>query len=329
MDPDVVEDQPGLCPRCRMRLEAVRLDTAYSCPVHTFVVDAEAGRCRVCKRELVPITVSLWFACRGDTTSKTLAPGACPDGSPRTVLLERRAHGDHNPKHGGQFFMASDNWHHVEGTVPRPGVFRLYVYDDFTRPLPTARLREVHARASVTNGNGAEAPDGRSIRLVPSNDGRSLEARVALTVPINLVVRLSFGSDSPEQRFDFAFASLTQENTAATASANAPPPPRTASTGSLLDRLMNFRRDVDTAVATGAYGAVYIPALSAKDVALELERSMLERTTDTAVSTAVKRIVIAAWQLDAYGDLGDRENIEYARAAFDAAVDDLARAAGR
>src|SRR6185369_4835110 len=76
--------------------------------------------------------------------------GSCPDGTQMIAKRTLRPHGNHNPQHGGQFFMAPDNFHHLEGAYPRAGVFRLYLYDDYARPLPAAQTRKVKARA-VTN----------------------------------------------------------------------------------------------------------------------------------------------------------------------------------
>ncbi len=42
--------------------------------------------------------------------------------------------------------MAPDNWHHIEGAYPTARSFRLYVYDDYGRPLPADKLKDVQAR---------------------------------------------------------------------------------------------------------------------------------------------------------------------------------------
>jgi hypothetical protein len=47
------------------------------------------------------------------------------------------------------------------------------------------------------------------------------------------------------------------------------------------------------------------------------------------VSAAVREIVLAAWMLDQYGDLGDRRKIEQAYERFAAAVAALRHAYGR
>jgi len=326
MHPDVVDDKPGSCPRCRMALEPVRLGTAYSCPIHTFVVEAAAGRCRVCRRELVPVTVSLWFTCANTPSERSVAPGVCSDGAPRSLSRERRAHGDHNPRHDGQFFMASDNWHHLEGTYRRPGIFRVYLYDDFTRPLAAAKLREVRGTAVVDAG-APEPSQPTEIQLAISKDGRALEARIGAAMPISVALRLTFTPGAAEQRFDFSFPSPTDEPDAAKRATAPETAPSAGSAVSLLGELAKQRRALDAAVVSGAYGAVYIPALEAKDVALRIEAAA-SRADDKwpEIAAAVKRVVVAAWQLDSYGDLGDREKIEQARGAFDAAVDALLKA---
>jgi hypothetical protein len=45
-------------------------------------------------------------------------------------------HMDHEPKHGGVFFMAPDGSHHLEGVLRADGTFKVYLFDEYTRPIP-------------------------------------------------------------------------------------------------------------------------------------------------------------------------------------------------
>jgi hypothetical protein len=346
MDPDIVEDKAGTCPRCRMTLEPIRLDTAYACPTHTTEIQATAGKCRIDGRPLVPVTVSLYFSCADNPTVHDLNPGTCADGKPRVLARERRAHGDHNPRHGGQFFMASDNFHHLEGTYPREGVFRLYFYDDYTRPLSRADITNVAARAVTREAFDPATKGYRDLETVPfalSKDGRFLEAHVPGSLPAQITAKVIFKAGDAEHRFDFSFPAFTTEPkpgapvvaapaTAAKAQFESSVPtdaPRTKE--ALLDDLTAESKAVDDAVKSGAFGQIYLSALAAKDAALQLEAADGDQpeTSRVQITAAVRQVVLAAWLLDQYGDLGDRQRIDDAYRTFAAGVAELLRSYAR
>src|SRR5580765_3636368 len=172
MHPEILEDKKGTCPICKMDLVAVRLDSVWSCPVHPVIAESKPGKCPIDRRDLIQVTVAVSWTCPGATTEST-EPGTCPDGAPMARKTTPRAHGNHNPQHGGQFFMASDNWHHLEGTYLPSGVFRMHVYDDYTRPLPLKDVRAI--TASVVTKNAATGTE-TTTPLVRS--GQYLQARV-------------------------------------------------------------------------------------------------------------------------------------------------------
>ena len=134
-DEEILEGKPGLCPKCRMDLIAARIDTAYSCPNHAAIIRDQPGVCPLDKRELVRVIATIHWSCPGRPGDRFMEPGKCANGSDRVIMRELRAHADHNPRFGGQFFMAEDKWHHLEGTYPRAGLFRMHMYDNFTKPM--------------------------------------------------------------------------------------------------------------------------------------------------------------------------------------------------
>ena len=211
--PDVLEAAPGSCPVCKLALVPVRLAPAWTCPVHPAVVADDRDTCPICRRTLVPVTVSMTWSCPG-SKDEHLEPGTCAAGVPRTLKRTLRAHGDHNPRYGGQFFMAPDNWHHVEGIHPSPRVFRLYLYDDFARPLSADRLKTVQARVVTRERFDPATRRTTELTVFPlrvAGRGAYLEARIdPATLPAEMTAKVRFDRDGAEHRFDFTFMALTQ-----------------------------------------------------------------------------------------------------------------------
>ena len=102
-------------------------------------------------------------------------------------------------------------------------------------------------------------------------------------------------------------------------------------TPELLAELAKRASDVEALVNEGNLSQVWLPATATKTVALVLEghaNSLPERQR-IAVSDSVKRVVTSAWELDAFGDLGDRKKITEAYQRLATAVGDLKAAYGK
>jgi hypothetical protein len=135
-----------------------------------------------------------------ENSSRSHSPHPAADG----------AHQDHDPKHGGTFFMALDSHHHLEGLLERPGVFRVYLYDSHTRALPPGKMRQ--ASGTVLVGDSDNAPE---VRLQLSSDGRTLEAALdrGIKLPVTLTLLLRFpgmARDAKPELFTFPFREFSK-----------------------------------------------------------------------------------------------------------------------
>jgi hypothetical protein len=393
MHAEVLEEHPGSCPVCKMKLEPVRIeeDVWYACPIHAATLGPSPGRCPLDKRQKMPVVVTVHWTCEDNPDQKLMEPGPCGNGSARREVHQIRAHGDHNPRHGGQFYMAADNWHHVEGTYPRPGLFRMYFYDNFTKPID---IRSFTARL---------VGDGRPDVFLEPGRGNTMETPLDRdNLPLRLTVKVRFSKEAAESQFDFTFTDLSKEpasppattttsaakpaqvtstpqrsasaasprSTGVSTSASAAPSRSAAATStptppsiptspsrptltncepnvtrtdvlllsdalppdqtSLLDLLASCETEVQKLIDAGQFGFVYQPTMLGKDIALALERfvSTLPDPRRKSASDSIRRLVLSAWQLDLYGDLGNQSKLTDAYKLFAAAVTDIKSAYG-
>jgi hypothetical protein len=223
---DHVQDTPGTCPMqmegapggiCKMTLVTVRIEEElwYTCPVHSNVpniLGPQPGVCPLDRRQKMPVKVTVHWRCKQSPDERLMEPGRCADGTPRDTVRLVRAHGDHNPRHGGSFFMASDAWHHLEGAYPRAGLFRVYFYDNFTQPIDathfTARLVLREDFDPATNS----AKELEVVPLKPGPDRSTLEAALSGDrLPFKATLKVKFDPNSREHRSDFLFTAYSAE----------------------------------------------------------------------------------------------------------------------
>ncbi len=256
------------------------------------------------------------------------------------------AHMDHSPRNGGIVFMAPDSFHHIEGTYPEPGVFRLYATDNYREPVDVSTW----SGRAVLEEDYDEATDEfievTAFDLVPSPDGAFLEAVVGeLDVPAEVTAKVVFVEDFPEERFDFIFAEYSaaaadaadaRTSTVMTGAPTSVPladrirPPIPELTSDIVSAIAGLDQELQELIGRGAFAEIFIPALQAKELALALN----DRTEDLSeqeqndVNIAVRHLVRAAWLLDWYGDLGNKQQVSGAYDVFGSAAGEIARVYG-
>ncbi len=152
---------------------------------------------------LLAVCTAPFFAKAVAATQKNTGAGSAP---------EQGAHMDHHSKHGGTFFMSLDNAHHLEGVLLPPGTFRVYLYDDHTKPLKAEQTRQ--ASGTVQIGDSEDAP---KINLGPGKKKETLEASLGEGVkfPLTLTLLLHLPGMAPDAKpelLNFTFTGFTDEN---------------------------------------------------------------------------------------------------------------------
>jgi hypothetical protein len=351
MHPEILEDKKGICPICKMDLVAIRLDSVWTCATRPLaIIETKPGRCPIDGSALVQVTAAVSWSCPGSGT-ESVSPGTCADGSPMVKKFASRAHGNHNPQHGGQFFMAPDNWHHVEGAYLPAGVFRLYFYDDFTKPLRLGDLRAVQASVILKDARTAKET---TVPLVRS--GNYMQAKIGkLPLPAQMYTHVLFKPGIPRNRFDFAFETYSKEPHAAatptmTSAAPAPGAPAASmpsttagaevSSGidpalvplpipdtvpEMLAQLKTRTEQIRAFIDRGAFASIYVPAFQAKDLALALDEHKNELPAERRkiAEPAFAKLVRSAYLLDAFGDIGNKQQISEAYSKFVEAARDI------
>src|SRR5258708_3663280 len=153
-------------------------ESVWSCPVHAIVSEQNPGKCPICRRDLVLVTATVTWTCADHPEINRPVPGKCADGSLMEKRYTQSTHANHNPRHGGLFFMAPDLWHHLEGAYI-DDAFRVYLYDDYTRPLAPDLRGAVTGRIVTKEPFDAATSTTKEITAFPlpgSTGGGHLEA---------------------------------------------------------------------------------------------------------------------------------------------------------
>ncbi len=250
------------------------------------------------------------------------------------------AHMDHSPRHGGTVFMAPDSFHHIEGVYPEAGLFRLYATDNFREVVDVSTWSGRVVLEEAYDATTDEFTEVVAYDLRPSPDGGYLEAVMDdVAVPAEIIAKVIFVEEFPEERFDFIFGEYTAEAGASAAATGAAPsiesvplaervrPDIPEQTTDIVAEINARDEALHELISAGRFTEIFIPALQAKELGLAL----IERPNDlparqfNGVRIAVRHLVRAAYLLDWYGDLGNRRQVAEAYDVFGAAASEIRR----
>ncbi|MYJ25476.1 MAG: hypothetical protein F4080_08065 [Holophagales bacterium] len=258
--------------------------------------------------------------------------GGVPGIAPNPADPNAAAHMDHNPLHGGQFFMAANNYHHLEGALPNAGEFRLYIYDDFKQPVDPRNF----GGDVVFEAWNEETEDWDETRypMAPAIGSDYLISQIPDELPSEFFAHVWLAGE--QQRYDFYFEETTVEPVGGASRGGGAiragphsherPPMTIPEYPAAITALMALKRDrVRSQIENGEWLTLYVPAFDARDLA----EALLERLDGLSARErgqarqAIGRVMQSAAELDRSGDLADRARAQRAFERFDGGVREL------
>lgn len=152
----------------------------------------------------VPKVYQCPMKCEGEKTYDK--PGKCPVCG--MDIQDVESHTDHEPKHGGVFFMASDNKHHLEGTLSDSGEFRVYFYDEYTNPIEASNFTAegiAWTQKSSVWRDGADQAKPVKMTVEPGKAFLTAKLEPAVKFPVGIRMTIEFKTGQKPQGFDFEF----------------------------------------------------------------------------------------------------------------------------
>jgi hypothetical protein len=232
------------------------------------------------------------------------------------------AHMDHSPLHGGQFFMASNNYHHLEGALPQQDEFRVWVYDDFKKPVDPRNFAGKVVFETWDADNEQWLENAYDLEYGPPGT-EYMSATIPGELPAEFFAEVWLAGEPT--RYDFYFEELSKELSAAELARYAAQgahsherepvvmPERAEDVvAEIVLRTEVLRQLMDQE----EWLALHVPAFDARDFAAGLLDKLegLNARERGSVRQAVSRAMQAAAELDRAGDLADAGR---ARRAFD------------
>ncbi len=220
-------------------------------------------------------------------------------------LVTIDAHMDHEPMHGGQFFMADNMFHHVEGSMPSPGELRMHFYDNFKQPLDPRNFSGTAFIETLNTETGVVTED--TFVLFHARDGDAfLTAVLPAKMPVALYTSISLGGE--DKRFDFEFETLSIEpvrsrvalaggvDTSGTHEHVRPPLKVPETIEGILAELAVRDSDLLGRIQNQDWNTLFVPAFDARDLVEALEKmdaglSPRERGKLRTLRSAINRSV--------------------------------------
>jgi hypothetical protein len=231
----------------------------------------------------------------------------------------------------------------------------MYFYDEFTKPQKLEAVRNYKASLLVKDPRTGKETTYSLVR-----SGAYLQAAIGkLALPAEMYALVKFAPGGKDNRFDFTFPAYSKEphalagptvTSAAPATSPAPatttpavetiapasgtssgvdpalvPLPIPDTVTEMLAQLQTRTDQIRAFIDKGSFAAIYVPAFQAKDLALALDEHKGELTPERrrVAEPAIAKLVRSAYLLDAFGDIGNKQQISEAYAKFVEAAKDI------